>query len=116
MTIPEPSFRTIQPHDLAREQIPPRVVDVRELAEFTGELGHLPRAELVPLSTLEAAAASWSREAPVLVVCKSGGRSAKAAATLVAMGFRHVLNLDGGTMAYGAAGLPVVGVNETRET
>lgn len=108
------SFRSIQPQQLAALDPRPRLIDVREPDEFTGELGHIPGAELVPLATLEATAASWPRERPLIVVCRSGARSAKAAALLVGMGFADVINLDGGTQGYGDAGLPVEGAQPPR--
>jgi sulfur-carrier protein adenylyltransferase/sulfurtransferase len=84
-----------------------RIVDVREPDEFVGELGHIPGAELAPLSTVTHVARGWDREKEVLVVCRSGGRSANAARQLVAMGFTHVINMRGGMLAYNAAKLPV---------
>ncbi len=76
-----------------------RRIDVREPDEYTGPLGHLPGAELVPLGTLEAASASWPREQPLLLICRSGGRSAKAAQALARSGFKHLYNLAGGMLA-----------------
>ena len=84
-----------------------RVIDVREVPEFNDALGHILTAELVPLATVPVAAVSWDREAPVLVVCRSGGRSARAALALTQMGFRRVYNLAGGMLAWNASGLPV---------
>src|SRR5687768_7160638 len=80
-----------------------RIIDVREPDEWCGELGHIPGAALVPLSTLEDAAAGWNHHEPVVLVCRSGGRSARAAATLARLGFRDVRNLAGGMSAYTAA-------------
>jgi rhodanese-related sulfurtransferase len=85
-----------------------RIIDVREPDEFTGELGHIPGAELVPLATVERTAAAWDRTAPLIVVCRSGGRSGRAAQALIRAGFHRVMNLAGGMLAYRAAGLPVV--------
>ncbi|MBZ4333581.1 rhodanese-like domain-containing protein [Corallococcus interemptor] len=76
-----------------------RRIDVREPDEYTGPLGHLPGAELVPLGTLEAASASWPREQPLLLICRSGNRSAKAAQALARGGFQHLYNLAGGMLA-----------------
>ena len=83
-----------------------RLVDVREPAEFTGELGHVPGSELVPLGTVESAAASWDRDAPLAIICRSGGRSGKAALALAAKGFRRVASLRGGMLAWNALRLP----------
>lgn len=100
-------YRDVRPSDLHAVPGSVRIVDVREPAEFTGELGHLPRAELVPLSTLPVQAARWAREQEILVVCRSGGRSSKGAQQLRQLGFARVMNLAGGMMAYAGSGLPV---------
>ena len=79
-----------------------RVIDVRSPQEFDGELGHLPGAVLAPLSELSQHAPTWRREAPVLVVCGSGRRSAQGCALLHEMGFSDVTNLSGGMSAWRA--------------
>jgi len=81
------------------------LIDVREPAEFTGELGHIPGAKLVPMATLPLAAAGWDRNAEYLIICKSGGRSGMSAQAMLKMGFTKVMNLAGGMMAWNAAGL-----------
>ncbi|MCB9587494.1 MAG: MBL fold metallo-hydrolase [Polyangiaceae bacterium] len=77
-----------------------RLIDVREPAEFEGDLGHVQNAELVPLSTVARAAKDWSRDQPLLMICRSGRRSAMAAEQLLGMGFEQVANLEGGMLAY----------------
>jgi rhodanese-related sulfurtransferase len=101
------SFRNVRAEDVDYANQATRIIDVREPSEFYGELGHIPTAELVPLDTLERAAHGWSKEVPLVMVCRSGARSAKAAALLVKLGFRDVVNLEGGTQGYVLAGLPV---------
>ena len=49
----------------------------------------------------------WDPAAPLVVVCRSGGRSSNAAAQLAAAGFTRVMNMAGGMLAYRAEGLPV---------
>lgn len=95
--------------------LPPgvRLVDVREPAEFTGLLGHIQGAELVPLATVPTVAERWPRDAEVLLVCRSGGRSAKAAAQLAERGFTRVMNLRGGMLAWNLSLRPVVRRAET---
>lgn len=83
------------------------VLDVREPDEFRGELGHIIGAELAPLQTLAAAAASLPRDRPIVTVCRSGGRSGKAALSLLGLGFARVASLTGGMTAWGARGYPV---------
>lgn len=85
-----------------------RFVDVREPHEYTGELGHIEGAELVPLATVGVAMQSWSPEDAVVLICRSGGRSGRAAEMLVQSGFKQVMNMAGGMLAYDSANLPVV--------
>ncbi len=94
----------IDPTEVGREKL--RVIDVREPSEFTGEFGHIPGAELVPLGTLREAAKAWDRNASLLLVCRTGGRSSRAAQALANLGFGKLKNLRGGMTAYSAAGLP----------
>ncbi len=94
-----PPFKNIAPSRLDTLGPEVRRIDVREPDEYTGPLGHLPGAELVPLATLEAASATWPREAPLLLICRSGGRSATAAQALAQRGFTRLYNLAGGMLA-----------------
>ena len=82
-------------------------LDVRSVPEF--EAGHAPGAYNVPLMHLvggamtpnasfaeDLAALSLPRDATVVVSCKAGGRSARAAAMLVQLGYTRVLDHGGG--------------------
>ncbi|SET71006.1 rhodanese-like domain-containing protein [Stigmatella erecta] len=90
-------------HAVRPSALPPatavRRIDVREPAEFEGPLGHLPEAELVPLDSLPATAVSWSPSEPLLLICRSGNRSLKAARWLAERGFLQLYNLEGGMLA-----------------
>lgn len=83
------------------------IVDVREPGEFIGELGHIPQAILCPLSDLESCCEAWNREEPLIIVCRSGKRSAMACKRLVALGFSQVINLQGGMREYAKTQLPI---------
>ena len=83
------------------------LIDVREPHEYSGELGHIAGSRLVPLGTLGAALSREDRQRAVVLVCRSGARSARAARELVAMGFDQVMNLSGGMLAWNAAGYPI---------
>lgn len=100
-------WRDVEPEQVARAGEKPRIIDVREPHELTGELGHIRGAELVPLPTVEGAAKLWPRDDELVVVCRSGARSALAAAALGAMGFRRVMNMVGGMLAWNDARLPI---------
>lgn len=75
------------------------VLDVRTPAEFAS--GHIPNARLVPLDELEDRIAELpARDAPILVHCAAGGRSAAASELLGHHGFTRVYNLVGGMHAW----------------
>lgn len=84
-----------------------RIVDVREKDEFVGPLGHIAGADLVPLGTLEQVAQAWDPQQPIVLVCRSGGRSGKAALALEAKGFKRVASMRGGMMLWNEQRLPV---------
>lgn len=100
-------FIDVDPGFLSAHGQEMELVDVREPGEFTGELGHVPGARLVPLATLVDTAATWDRDRQIVLVCRSGGRSARAATELAKYGFRHLYNLRGGMLAWNDARLPV---------
>lgn len=107
----------IQPRELLEKMANKEdmlLIDVREHGEF--ENGHIKGAHLVPRGILEAAAdpaypkhlpeLAAARDRQVVVYCATSGRSAMAAAVLQMMGFRNVINLDGGYMRWVAEGMP----------
>jgi rhodanese-related sulfurtransferase len=77
------------------------LVDVRERTEWAA--GRAPQALLLPLTELGRRAAELPRTGRVVVVCRSGRRSAGLVAQLVAIGVDAV-NLDGGMQAWRDAG------------
>ncbi len=83
-----------------------RLIDVRSAGEFSGELGHIAGAELVPLEQLEGRMAGAERGAPVVLVCRSGGRSAQGVVILGRLGFTRVANLAGGMIRWRSSGFP----------
>ncbi len=101
------AYRTIAPRAVYDTLGTAKLIDVREPHEFVGELGHVEGAELVPLETLEVASKAWERDTPLVLICRSGGRSGRAAEHLAAQGFVAVMNMVGGMLAWTEAGLPV---------
>lgn len=83
------------------------VLDVREPDEFTGEVGHVQGALLMPLGTLEQRAGALPTDRPIVAVCRSGGRSGKAALRLLELGFSRVASLAGGMLEWRERGSPV---------
>jgi sulfur dioxygenase len=80
-----------------------RLIDVRGEDEFSGPLGHVAGSELVPLATLDKAAAAWDRKEKLVVICRSGGRSGRGARLLEDMGFESVVSMAGGMLAWNQA-------------
>jgi rhodanese-related sulfurtransferase len=82
------------------------LLDVREQNEWAA--GRAPKARHIPLGQLHTRAPrELASTATVLTICRSGGRSARAAATLRREGYT-VIDVAGGMRAWRAAGLPVV--------
>lgn len=76
------------------------VIDVREPAELDGPLGRFPNALHVPLATLGAKLDDLDPEAPYVTLCRSGGRSGKAATLMEKAGFKRVASMRGGMLAW----------------
>lgn len=84
-----------------------RIVDVREPHEFDGPLGRIDGAELIPLAAITEHANALNGSRPLLLVCRSGGRSGKACELLQQHGTAEVTNLVGGMIAWNRADLPI---------
>lgn len=82
------------------------LIDVCEPAEFAA--GHAAGARNVPLGSLESSRDLPSNKAlPLIVMCASGTRSRRAAATLRKLGYQNVHPVAGGNGAWREANLPV---------
>ncbi len=83
------------------------VLDVREEMEYKS--GHVLNAKLIPVGKLVERMGELEkyRNKPVVVICRSGNRSARACAMLGKQGYTQVYNLSGGMMAWQKANLPV---------
>jgi DMSO/TMAO reductase YedYZ molybdopterin-dependent catalytic subunit/glyoxylase-like metal-dependent hydrolase (beta-lactamase superfamily II)/predicted sulfurtransferase len=81
------------------------LLDVREPEEW--QIEHAPDARLVPMGQVKNHTDELPRDRRIVVVCRSGGRSAAVTDALRAWGFDAV-NLAGGMSAWAAVGLPVV--------
>ncbi|GAA2518227.1 rhodanese-like domain-containing protein [Pilimelia columellifera] len=83
-----------------------RLIDVREPDEWAA--GHAPGAAHLPMMQIPDRAAEVPRDGDVVVVCRSGARSAQVVSYLLANGWGNVHNLDGGMRGWAAAGQPMV--------
>ena len=96
----------VDPRDLSKVTSQVCLIDVREPDEFTGELGHIPGAKLIPLGVLDAHLNEIPKDKTVVFVCRSGGRSARAAAHALENGYKSIYNLKGGMLLWTELHLP----------
>ncbi len=101
----------IEPIDLSQELRKKAgdilIIDVRHPEEFDGELGHIPGATLMTLDDeFEGLLSGLSDERVIVFVCRSGGRSARAANIARQKGFKQVYNLKGGMILWNELHLP----------
>jgi molybdopterin/thiamine biosynthesis adenylyltransferase/rhodanese-related sulfurtransferase len=84
------------------------LVDTREPHEY--EEAHIEGGRLVPPGLLrdEIASVVPDRSQRVILYCRSGNRSGKAAQEMSELGYDNVANVDGGILAWQEQGLPVV--------
>jgi molybdopterin/thiamine biosynthesis adenylyltransferase/rhodanese-related sulfurtransferase len=96
-----PTEWEIEPNELAelmQEKKRIRLIDVREPHEL--EISHLEGAEVIPLGTLAAHMHELDSAEDIVLLCKSGTRSARAIEVLASAGFRKIRNLRGGLNAW----------------
>lgn len=76
----------------------PQIIDVREPREH--DICRIPGARLIPLAQLPQRLGELDPDREIILQCKVGGRSARAAAFLRTQGFRNARNLIGGILAW----------------
>lgn len=84
-----------------------RFIDVRENDELVRD-GKAAQSEHIPLGKFMEVAQGFDRDQPMVVMCKSGGRSGRAVRALEAAGFSSVASMEGGILGWRASGLPTV--------
>jgi SulP family sulfate permease len=89
--------------DECRGEAHPQIIDVREPREF--RQGHIPDAWLIPIPTLLDRLDQVPNDRPVVLVCRGGRRSERAAALLRQRGYENVRALKGGMIAWQGAKL-----------
>lgn len=107
LNLPDYDIETWRPSVL-RDELQYRsllLVDVREGAEY--RRGHIAEAISIPLSTLRRQSDLINKDQPVVLICRIGRRSRLAACILKDMGYDQVFNLQGGILAWEAAGYPL---------
>lgn len=77
-----------------------RLIDVREPHELVGPLGKVEGIENIPLLSLLGSADRMPKDQPVVLICRSGRRSAEAASALKRAGVEVVASVEGGMLAW----------------
>jgi adenylyltransferase/sulfurtransferase len=90
---------TVQEFNTLRQQSQPHLlVDVRE--DWERQICNIAGSVAMPLSRFEAECATLSKKDPIIVHCRTGGRSACATKILEDLGFTNVRNLQGGILEW----------------
>lgn len=105
--VPAASFKT-----QIETEANPQLIDVRTPGEF--EKGHLSHATNIDWNgnNFNAQVEKLDKNKPVYVYCQGGGRSASAAARLADLGFKNIVDMEGGVMAWRVAAFPIEEVAE----
>lgn len=92
--------------DLMDQEAEIVLIDCRELEEWNN--GHIHGATLIPLSTFEEDSKVLKhKNAKIILQCRSGKRSLRAAMYLQDQGFEDLYNLEGGILDWVENGYPV---------
>ncbi len=83
------------------------LVDVREMDEW--EEVHIPEAIHIPLGQLEECVHLLpnKKDQPIFLHCRGGKRSLRGGEQLLALGYQNVYSIEGGIVAWIAAGYPI---------
>ena len=79
-----------------------RIIDIRQPMELAS--GVIPGAEGVPMHTIPLRLSEFDRDEKLVMVCRSGARSAQACMFLQQQGYDNVFNLRGGMIAWAGSG------------
>lgn len=105
-----PAFGLVSPQEALELSGDPDVVviDVRTPEEFAE--GHIDGAVMIDFyaDTFDDELAALDPDETYLLYCRSGNRSGQTAAQMQQLGFDQVYDMDGGVVAYGGQGLPLV--------
>jgi rhodanese-related sulfurtransferase len=101
-------MKTISPVELQQilaAQPDAAVLDVRTPVEFAEV--HVPQAQNIPLDELKPSSLQLRKDQPVYLLCRSGQRATKAAEKFSRESFLQPIIVEGGTLAWIGANLPV---------
>jgi len=85
------------------------LVDVREKDEVAQLAYDVPNSMNIPLSVFEEHYTEIPKDREVIMVCKAGGRSLRAAGFMVYHGYDNVVNMKHGLIRWVQKGFPTIG-------
>jgi rhodanese-related sulfurtransferase len=100
------TYKNVSVQELSSAKEPNYILlDVRQPEEY--DEAHVANSVLIPLGELALRTSELAKDAPLYVICRSGNRSKQASDILVKAGFKDVRNVEGGILAWQAAGFAV---------
>lgn len=102
------NIEDLEPSDVVNHLHNYTIIDVRREDEFYGELGHIKNAILMTLQdNLDLKLENLDKDKEYLFVCRSGGRSSKAARIALGIGMSKIYNLNGGMLKWNQLNYPI---------
>ena len=83
-----------------------RIIDIRQAVEVSG--GTIPNAEAIPMHVIPLRINELKQDETLIMVCRSGARSAQGVGFMAQQGFENVYNLRGGIIAWAQNGMPLM--------
>lgn len=101
-----PSVRDVEPKEVMEKSDQLLLIDVRTAEELVGELGKVKGITHIPLDQLGLKVSELPQNKTIVFICRSGNRSATAAAFAQDEGL-DVYNMAGGMLLWNELDLPV---------
>jgi len=99
------SIQEIQPMELDHRSDEYQIIDVREIPEIA--TGKIETAQAMPMASIPMRLSEFKTDKKIVMVCRSGARSAQCCMFLQQNGFDNVYNLSGGMMGWVRASKPL---------
>jgi rhodanese-related sulfurtransferase len=84
-----------------------RVIDIRQPEELLPPIGHIDQVEHIEMYNLPNEVTTWNPDVPVILICRTGSRTAYMSQFLQQNGFSQVASVRGGMFSWHQQGYPV---------
>ena len=101
-----PMIQEIHPTELDHHSDDYQIIDIREIPEINA--GKIETAAVMPMASIPMRLSEMNTDKKIVLVCRSGARSAQACMFLQQNGFDNVYNLRGGVMGWVQANKPLM--------